>query len=181
MKRLVLISVVVAVMAFQIGLDAGPVKRYLKKETTIDMAAAKTVCVGWIDLRASDWVAHGYSSKLDWENAIDRLNNVAQSLAETDWLPERKIVGAEDATDEKATGCDLRIAFSGVKVDYDNYHLYLSIRFIDPKTNTEIGVIPRRPYYGDNWGFERYLRAALNEVGLKIQVEVMGRLQRKTP
>ena len=50
----------------------------------------------------------------------------------------------------------------------------LSIHFIDPKTNSEIATIPVRPYYGNDWGLKNYLKAALDEVGLKVQVEVTG-------
>jgi hypothetical protein len=39
-------------------------------------------------------------------------------------------------------GYDLYIRFSDVLIDYGKYHLYLSIHFIDPKTNAEIRSIP---------------------------------------
>lgn len=32
----------------------------------------------------------------------------------------------------------------------------------------------RGPYYGNAWGLRNYLKAALDEVGTKIQVEVTG-------
>jgi hypothetical protein len=37
-------------------------------------------------------------------------------------------------------------------------------------------VIPTRAYYGNDWGFEKYLKAALVEVAIKTQVEVFGKL-----
>jgi len=52
--------------------------------------------------------------------------------------------------------------------------LILSIHFIDPKTSSEIAMIPVRPYYGNDWGLKNYLKAALDEVGTKVQVEVTG-------
>jgi hypothetical protein len=59
-------------------------------------------------------------------------------------------------------------------IAYNEYNLYLSIHFIDPKTNTEIGSIAARPYFGNDWGFVNYLMAALDEVSKKIRVEVTG-------
>lgn len=52
--------------------------------------------------------------------------------------------------------------------------MILSIHFIDPKTNAELAAIPVRPYYGDGRGLAGDLKAALEEVGRKLQVEVTG-------
>jgi hypothetical protein len=52
--------------------------------------------------------------------------------------------------------------------------LILSIHFIDPRTNAELAAIPVRPYYGDGRGLTGDLKAALEEVGTKLQVEVTG-------
>jgi hypothetical protein len=49
-------------------------------------------------------------------------------------LPDRTVTGAKEKGDENTTGYDLYIKISRVRVDYANYHLYLSIHFIDPKT-----------------------------------------------
>jgi hypothetical protein len=179
MKRRILIAIVAALMVSQVGLDAGRPKRYLTKESTADMTAAKSVFIGWVDLGLDDWGVHGYSTKPEWATAVDRLNNVLQRMSQTDWLPGRTVVGAKDLSDQNASAYDLQVRFSDVKIDYNTYQLYLSIHFIDPKTNAELAVIPARAYYGDDWGFVRYLKAALDEVGLKIQVEVLGALQKK--
>ena len=92
------------------------------------------------------------------ESTVDSLNNVLQRLSQTDWLPGRMVVGAKDLSDQNASAYDLQVRFSDVKIDYNTYQLYLSIHFIDPKTNAELAVIPARAYYGDDWGFVRYLR-----------------------
>ena len=89
-------------------------------------------------------------------------------------VPGRTITSAKGNGDENAAGNDLYIKFSDVRVDYNNYHLILSIHFIDPKTNSEIASIPVRPYYGNDWGLKNYLKAALDEVATKVQVEVTG-------
>jgi|SRR5580658_1211484 hypothetical protein len=155
------------------------VPRYLTKETTVDMKDMNHVFLGWVDLGADEWAYRGYSTKDEWVNVIDSLNaEFARSLQVT-YLPGRTITAAKNKLEENTAGNDLYIKFSDVRVDYDNYHLILSIHFIDPKTNAEIGSIPTRPYYGNDWGLKNYLKAALDEVGTKLQVEVTGESQGK--
>jgi hypothetical protein len=146
------------------------VPRYLTKESTVDMANMNHIFVGWVDLGADDWALWGYGNKTDWTDIIGSLNSsFSRSL-----VPGRTITSAKDKGDENAAGNDLYIKFSDVRVDYNNYHLILSIHFIDPKTNSEIAAIPVRPYYGNAWGLKNYLKAALDEVSTKVQVEVTG-------
>jgi hypothetical protein len=151
------------------------VPRYLTKESTVDMSTMNHIFIGWVDLGADDWALHGYESKSEWTDIIGSLN----SSFSRNLVPGRTIIAAKDKDDENAVGNDLYIKFSDVRVDYNNYHLILSIHFIDPKTNVEIGTIPVRPYYGNDWGLKNYLKAALDEVGTKMQVEVAGELQAK--
>jgi len=146
------------------------VPRYLNKESTVDMSKMNHIFVGWVDLGAEDWALYGYENKTDWADIIGSLN----SSFSRNLVPGRTIVCAKDKGDENAEGNDLYIKFSDVRVDYNNYHLILSIHFIDPKTSSEIAVIPVRPYYGNDWGLKNYLKAALDEVGTKVQVEVTG-------
>jgi hypothetical protein len=40
-------------------------------------------------------------------------------------------------------------------------------------------MIPVRPHYGNDWGLKNYLKAALDEVGTKVQVEVTGQSAEK--
>ena len=146
------------------------VPRYLTKESTVDMANMNHIFVGWVDLGADDWALWGYGNKTDWTDIIGSLNSsFSRSL-----VPGRTITSAKDKGDENAAGNDLYLKFSDVRVDYNNYHLILSIHFIDPKTNSEIAAIPVRPYYGNAWGLKNYLKAALDEVSTKVQVEVTG-------
>jgi len=174
MKRLAFAVGLLACLVLPSSVEARGAKRYLKKESTADMSGAKTVFYGWVDMVPADWAVHGYKEKGQWDDAINQLNNAFQRLAQTKWLAGRTVTGAKDASDTNAAGKDLYVKFSDVRVDYDNYLLYLSIHFIDPKANQEIASVPLRPYYGNDWGFERYLKAALEEVNLKIQVEVTG-------
>ena len=94
-------------------------------------------------------------------------------------VPGRTVGAAKEKSDDNAAGYDLYIKFADVRIDYDDYYLYASIHFIDPKTNSEYGVIPTRAYYGNAWGFVNYLRAALDEVNLKLSVEIAGELPKK--
>jgi len=180
MRRWVVMAVLLSSIVFPSHLEARhKVKRYLTKETTVDMKDMNHIFLGWVDMVPDDWGVHGYAAKAEWAGAINMLNNAFQRTCQTTYLPGRTVTGAKEKDDENATGNDLYIKFSDVRVDYNNYHLYLSIHFIDPKTNSELAWIPVRPYYGDDWGFVNYLKAALDEVGLKLQVEIMGALQKK--
>lgn len=146
------------------------VPRFLNKESTVDMSKMNSIFIGWVDMGADDWALWGYGSKTEWADVIASLN----SSFSRNLVPGRTITSAKDKDDANAAGNDLYIKFSDVRVDYNNYHLILSIHFIDPKTNAEIATIPVRPYYGNDWGLRNYLKAALDEVGTKVQVEVTG-------
>jgi hypothetical protein len=174
MKRLLVVAGLLACFGFQSSLEARGPKRYLKKESKVDLSAMEKVFVGWVDLGPDNWALHGYSSKEDWAAVIDGFNNSFAASLRAKWLPGRTVTEAKNRADENAAGQDLYIKFRDVWIDYNNYLLYLSIHFIDPKTNTEIATIPPRAYYGNAWGFRNYLAATLEEVGRKIQVEVTG-------
>lgn len=171
------------------ALEAHRVKRYLKKESTVDMKNMNHIFLGWVDLNPDSWVLYQHEgtlwnrgapfSKAEWTDAINSLNSLFQQSCQSRYLSGRTIAGAKGNGDENAEGKDLYIKFSEVRIDYDNSHLILSIHFIDPKTNSEIATIPVRPYYGDASGVSEYLKAALDEVGTKLEVEVTGGLPEK--
>jgi hypothetical protein len=171
--------IVLACVGLQPGLAARRrgAKLYPDKETAADMSGVNRVFLGWVDLKEDDWAAHGYATKTDWAAVVAGLNSQLLGLCQAKSLSGRTVVGAKQKGDENAVGHDLYIKFSDVLIDYNNYHLYLSIHFIDPKTNAEIGSIPARPYFGNAWGFVNYLNAALGEVSEKIGVEVAGGTQ----
>jgi len=183
MKRLVLAAALVLICivpATTASASSYKVKRFLTKETTVDMKNMKNVCVGWIDLDPDEWGAHGYDTKAEWSGVIDGLNAQFASSLPAMYLTGRTVVAAKGKSEDIPTGCDVYVKFSDVYVDYDHYHLILSIHFIDPKTGTEIGSIPARPYYGDDWGLRGYLAWALKEVGIKLSVEITGAPPTKT-
>jgi hypothetical protein len=150
------------------------VPRYLHKESTVDMSNMNHIFLGWVDLEPDSWALYDYRSKAEWADVIASLNaDFARALQAT-YLHGRTITTAKDKADENAAGNDLYIKFSDVRIDNDKDHLILSIHFIDPKTNAELATIPVRPYYGDGRGLTGDLKASLDEVGVKLQVEVTG-------
>lgn len=150
------------------------VPRYLNKESSVDMSHMNRIFIGWVDLEPEGWALYDFHSRADWTEAIASLNADFLRGLQATYLHGRNITAAKDKADENASGNDLYIKFSDVRVDYDHEHLILSIHFIDPKTNGEIASIPVRPYYGDGHNVTEYLKAALDEVGTKLQVEVTG-------
>lgn len=178
MRRwVVLVAALLSCFLFQESLQAGGPKRYLKKETRVSLNNFSRVFVGWIDMRPQDWSIHGYAEEADWATAIDRLNSAFRYLCETAYLPGRTVTVAKSKADDNAAGNDLHIRFSDVWIDDSTYYLYLSIHFIDPKTNRELASIPRRAYFQPrNRFFERHLMVAMEEVCRKLQVEVLGTL-----
>jgi hypothetical protein len=175
-RTLIAAALLLLSISFPVSLEARhKVPRYLNKESTVDMSNMNRIFVGWVDLGADDWALWGYGNKTEWTDIIGSLN----SSFSRNLVPGRTITSAKDKGDENAAGNDLYIKFSDVRVDYNNYHLILSIHFIDPKTNSEIATIPVRPYYGNDWGLKNYLKAALDEVGTKVQVEVTGQSAEK--
>lgn len=162
-------------ICFPISLAARhKVPRYLNKESTVDMSHMNHIFVGWVDLNPDAWALYDFHSRADWTDDITFLNAGFLQGLQAKYLPGRTITGAKDKADENASGNDLYIKFSDVRADYENEHLVLSIHFIDPKTNAELAVIPVRPYYGDGHNVTEYLKAALDELGVKLQVEITG-------
>jgi len=118
----------------------------------------------------------GYISEDRKGEGLILAHPIRSNIAITVW---RRIVSRigllwPRSENEIAAASDLYIKFSDAHVDYENEHLVLSIHFIDLKTNSEIASIPVRPYYGNASGIKNYLRAALDEVAKKLQVEVTG-------
>jgi len=176
MKRLAItVTLLWLCISFPDSLEAShKVPRYLRKESSIDMSNMNRVFLGWVDLEPDAWALFSYSSRADWAATIASLNASFARSVQTTYLPGRTITAAKDSENEIAAASDLYIKFSDAHVDYENEHLVLSIHFIDLKTNSEIASIPVRPYYGNASGIKNYLRAALDEVAKKLQVEVTG-------
>jgi hypothetical protein len=176
MKQLTIAATLLLLcISFPASLEARhKVPRYLNKESSIDMSNMKRIFLGWVDLQPDAWALYGYSSKTDWTDTINSLNgNFARSVQVT-YLPGRTVTAAKDSENEITAANDLYIKFSDVQVDGENYRLILAIHFIDLKTDSEIASIPARAYDGNASGLKNYLKAALAEVGKKVQIEVTG-------
>jgi hypothetical protein len=175
-KFVVTVAIFLFCVAFPAQMMAGrhSVKRYLNKETTVDMSRMNRIFIGWVDMHEDTWAAHGYASKQEWADVIGSLNSSFDSFLNATYLNGHTLVFAKNKDDEDAKDCGLYVKFTDVAVDYANYHLILAIHFIDPKTGKELGVIPVRPYYGNDWGLRGFLNEALKEVGVKLRVEITG-------
>ena len=148
-------------------------KLYPDKETTADMSGKSKIFVGWVDMNEGDYAAHGYPSKEVWALKIQEINLELLRLCQIK-LEGKTVVGAKSKDDVNAAGNDLYIKFTDVKIDYSHYHIYLAIHFIDPATNQEIGSLPDRPYFGNDWGLVNYIKNAMDEAAQKIKVEIVG-------
>jgi hypothetical protein len=144
------------------------VPEYKHKETSVDMSKMQRIFIGGINLPTEEGALYGYE-KADWIELMAGLNSKLSRC-----VLDRNVTVAKDKDDVNPAGYDLYIKFQDVNIDYEHYHLIAGIHFIDPKTNTEIGMIPARPYYGNDWGFKGFLNEALNKVCEKVQVEVTG-------
>jgi hypothetical protein len=141
------------------------------------MRGMNRIFIGWVDLKEDNWVLAG-EDKDYWVSTIRMLN--AQILGSCQRsLPGKTVVGAKDKGDENTAGYDLYVKFSDVLIDNGHHlipsqagRLYVSIHFIDPTTNAEIGAIPPGPYVGNAWRFVDKLRSALDEVSEKVKVEL---------
>jgi len=148
-------------------------KLYPDKETTADMSGKSKIFIGWVDMKEDEYASHEYPSKEVWGGKIVEINAELLRLCQMK-LEGKTVAGAKNKGDVNAAGYDLYVKFTDVKIDYSNYHIYLAVHFIDPSTNQEIGSLPDRPYFGNDWGLVNYLKNAMDEAAQKIKVEIVG-------
>jgi len=173
-KKSVLLSLSILIVFFLMGSTILPAKAgHAPEDTTGQLNSYNKIFFGWVDFDKNLWSLYGYSSMEDWSNVIDQLNNVLQASCKTQHLSKKSIKGAVKKDDKGYAGNDLYLEFSDVKIDYDNYHLYLAIDFIDAKTQKIVYSIPRTMYYGSAWGFENFLKAALEKVNETIAKTIL--------
>lgn len=143
------------------------------KESPVDMSNMNHIFLGWIDLDPEKFLDLGYS-KAEWADVIGAVNSRFQKNCQSQYFPGRIVTAAKAKGDENAAGNDLYIKFSDVSFG-TNYRLFLSIHFIDPKTNSEIASIPARTYAAGLCGLVGCLEEELDKVGAKLQTEVEGK------
>jgi hypothetical protein len=174
MKRPVLIVGLLICAGFLTSLEARNSKN-LSKTTNIDLSTTKKVFVGWVDLPADQWHIWGYGNRSDWQQVIDDLNQDFQNDCQNRYLDGMVVRVAKNRNDNNAADSDLAIAFSDIHIDNKTYGISLSIHFLDPKTGADITVVPPHLYYERRvFRFQAYLRKALQDVGMRIQVEATG-------
>jgi hypothetical protein len=168
MKRLVVTAVLLLLcVSFPTSLTAGD------KTPSVDMSKMNRIFLGWVDVDPSNFAKLGYT-KSEWIEVIGNANQTFQQNCQSKYLAGRTITLAKDKGDENAAGNDLYIKFSDAVFGKD-YRLRVSVHFIDPKTNSELASIPLRTYTGHLCGLVSCLDKELEEVGRKLQLEVVGK------
>jgi hypothetical protein len=143
------------------------------KAPSVDISKMNRIFLGWIDVDPSNFAQLGYT-KTQWIEVIGTANQTFQQHCQSKYLAGRTITLAKDKGDENAAGNDLYIKFSDAVFGKD-YRLRISVHFIDPKTNSEIASIPLEKYTGRLCGLVSCLDKELDEVGRKLQAEVIGK------
>ena len=148
------------------------------KSSDVEMTFYENIHVSWIDFLEENWPIHGYRNVDDWKNDIEYLNRNFQLNLKGYWLDNKNLSFSDNKnfTDYPAEG--LLIALDEVFIDSNNYKLYLSIEFIDLKTNETLLKLKKRAYYGNQFGFTGYLTYALDEVSQRITLEILQKGKR---
>jgi len=167
MKRFVLTAAVLSLLCI-----ASPhsVEANVKK-STVDMSNMNKVFVGWVDLNPDAYRVLDYDTKAEWAKAIDDINAVFQDNLKSTYLSGRTLTMAKNKEDENAAGNDLYIKFTDVTED-KGYRLHIAVHFIDPKTNTELAVIPVNRYGAHLCGLVGCAEKELGKVGELINKQI---------
>lgn len=128
----------------------------------------KNIIIGWVDMHPENFALYKYSSKNDWAKAISRLNNAFHFLCGYE-IKGWEITGALSDTDKSFPDEGLFIRFSDVRVDYNDYIVYLTIEFVDLKSEQVLYKIPNTGYKGKIWGFENFVTLSLKQVAAAIE------------
>jgi hypothetical protein len=171
MKRFV---VPVALFLLCLALPASLAAR--DKKQPPPMAGMDRVFVGWVALDPELYFDLGYS-RAEWEDVILHENLKFQENLKRQ-CSRRTVAGAKDAKDQNTAGNDLHIKFSDVSFS-SKYVLYLSVQFIDLKTNTVVAVVDYDHYYGSLCGLERCLEKELDQVNQELQEQLSCKPARK--
>jgi hypothetical protein len=139
-----------------------------------DLSKYSTVFIQWIDFNEDYYAVLGYGTKAEWTNDIEVLNDYFQQFSKmTLFNNKERVILGKDVNDKQYPPEGLLLKLSDIRIDYDNYHLYAAIDLVDLETKKTILSTPCEPYYGDAWGFVRYLKAALKVIVLRVQENVI--------
>jgi len=143
-------------------------------KSSVDMSNMNKIFVGWVGLDPEEFHMLDYDTKEDWVKVIDKVNATFRSDLKTSYLAGRTLTMANDKDDVNSAGNDLYIKFTNVSED-KGYRLHVAIHFIDPKTNTELAVIPEDRYGAHLCGLEGCIEKELDKVGELIHKQVAPR------
>jgi hypothetical protein len=166
MKRFAITTLLLLLcIAYPTSMEAGT------KKPTVDMSNMKTIFVGWIDLDPDTYRVLDYDTKAEWAEVIDNFNAYFQSELKTNYLAGRTLTMAKNKDDVNAAGNDLYIKFTDVSED-SGYRLHIAVHFIDPKTNTELAVIPADRYGAHLCGLVGCMEKEVDKVGVLVSEQV---------
>jgi hypothetical protein len=144
------------------------------KQPSVDMSNRNKIFVGWIDLDPSEYRLLDYDTKAQWVTVIDNVNSYFQDELKSEYLVGRTLTMAKNKDDVNAGDSDLYIKFTNVSED-KGYRLHIAVHFIDPKTGTELAVIPEDKYGAHLCGLEGCIEKEVSKIGELINRQVVGK------
>jgi hypothetical protein len=166
MKRFVLVAALALLcIASPTVVDARGAK------STVDMSKMDKIFVGWVDFDPAQYRVLDYDTKKEWSDVIDQVNATFQDDLKTKYLAGRTLTMAKNREDVDTAGNDLYIKFTNASED-KGYRLHIAVHFIDPKTNTELAVIPENRYGAHVCGLVGCMEKELDKVGELINKQV---------
>ncbi len=138
-----------------------------QKKSKPNLSKYKSVFIGWIDLNEKDWERFNYEKKEYWTRDAKRV--VFNFLRNCEYkIPDKEIRIAKDEHDADFGDASLFVQFSDAFIDYSNSCLFISIRFIDTSTHTELFLLKKGRFDGNSPGFVNSLVAATDEIVLYL-------------
>ncbi|MCE5263790.1 MAG: hypothetical protein LLG97_09680 [Deltaproteobacteria bacterium] len=165
--------IIVSIFAFFLLSCRSLFKESAYSPVNVDFSKYDNIHVDWVDLIEKDWRMHGYSNEDEWKNDIEYLNLNFQKYLEEYYLIGKKLTFSNNKNFADYPIQGLLIKFGDVFIDYSHYQLYLSIKFVDLKTNQTLLELERRAYFGNQWGFAGFLHYSLYEVSKQLSWVIM--------
>jgi len=140
-------------------------------KSSVDMSNMNKIFVGWVDLDPDTYRVLDYDTKAEWATVIDNINAYFQDDLKSNYLAGRTLTMAKNKDDVNAAGNDLYIKFTNASED-KGYRLHIAVHFIDPKTNTELAVIPEVRYGAHLCALVGCMEKELGKVGELVSKQV---------
>ena len=159
MKRLAL-AIALAVLC----ITAPTAVEARNSRSNVDLSHMKKIFVGWVDFDPTTYRVLDYDTKAQWSEVIDNSNSYFQDELKSDYLVGKTLTMAKNRDDIDPSGNDLYLKFTDVAED-KGYRLHIAVHFIDPKTNTELAIIPTDRYGAHLCGLVGCMEKELSKVG----------------